>query len=65
MAGFATLLGIAAEIPPTTTEDIKSPLSLASSVRRRGRATGLTTARFSHEVVVRCKRRLRATAKVG
>lgn len=65
MAGFATLLGIAAEISPTTTEDIKSPLAPASSVRRRGRATGLTTARFSHEVVVSRKRRLRAATKVG
>lgn len=61
MAGFATLLGIASEIPSTTTEDIKSPLAPAASVRRRGRATGLTTARFSHEVVEVSRRGRRAT----
>ncbi len=64
MAGFATLLGITTEIAPTTTDEIKSPLSPSGGSRRRGRATGLTTARFSHEIVVRPRRRT-ATAQAS
>jgi transposase-like protein len=45
MAGFATLLGLGAALPPTTGEDIRAPLSPGSTVRRRGRATGLTSTR--------------------
>jgi len=56
MAGFATLLGITTEIPPTTTDEIKAPLSSKGATRRRGRATGLTTSRFSVTVVERSRR---------
>ena len=50
MAGFATLLGLTADLPPTTTEEILSPLLPGETSRRRGRSTGLTTRRFSHEI---------------
>lgn len=50
MAGFATLLGLGAALPPTTTDEILSPLSAGATSRRRGRSTGLTTARFSVQV---------------
>ena len=46
MAGFATLLGLGAVQPPTTGEDILSPRTPERTVRRRGRATGLTSVRF-------------------
>lgn len=46
MAGFATLLGLGASQPPTTGEDILSPRTPERTVRRRGRATGLTSVRF-------------------
>jgi hypothetical protein len=50
MAGFATLLGLGAALPPTTTDEILAPLSAGTTSRRRGRSTGLTTARFSVQV---------------
>jgi hypothetical protein len=46
MAGFATLLGLGAVRPPTTGNEILSPLTPARTARRRGRATGLTSVRF-------------------
>jgi transposase-like protein len=64
MAVFATLLGITTEIAPTTTDEIKSPLSPSGGTRRGGRATGLTTSRFSHEIVVHPRRR-KGTAQAG
>ena len=45
MAGFATLLGIGTAVGPTTGDEIRSPLTAGSATRRRGRATGLTSAR--------------------
>ncbi len=45
MAGFATLLGIGTAVGPTTGDEIRSPLAAGSATRRRGRATGLTSAR--------------------
>ena len=50
MAGFATLLGLTAVLPPTTTDEILSPLAPDETSRRRGRSTGLTTRRFSHQI---------------
>ena len=50
MAGFATLLGLSAVLPPTTTDEILSPLAPDETSRRRGRSTGLTTRRFSHAI---------------
>jgi len=46
MAGFATLLGLGTTQPPTTIEEIRSPLVEGTTKRRRGRATGLTSTRF-------------------
>lgn len=46
MAGFATLLGLGAVQAPTTGDQILSPLTPERIVRRRGRATGLTSVRF-------------------
>jgi hypothetical protein len=46
MAGFATLLGLGASQPPTTIEQIRSPLVEGTTTRRRGRATGQTSTRF-------------------
>ena len=53
MAGFATLLGLGTVSPPTPIERILSPLSDGASSRRRGRATGLSSARFSIQVIER------------
>jgi len=50
MAGFATLLGLGAALPPTTGDEILAPLLAGATSRRRGRSTGLTTGRFSIEV---------------
>jgi uncharacterized protein YchJ/transposase-like protein len=50
MAGFATLLGLGAALPPTTTDQILSPLAAGAPSRRKGRSTGLTTARFSIQI---------------
>ena len=46
MAGFATLLGLEVVQPPTTGDQILSPLTPDRVVRRRGRANGLTAVRF-------------------
>lgn len=52
MAGFATLLGLGAALPPTTGDDIRGPLLPGLGARRRGRATGLTSAkRLTVEVI--------------
>ncbi|MGC8635232.1 MAG: IS1595 family transposase [Candidatus Limnocylindrales bacterium] len=50
MAGFATLLGLGAARSPTTVADILGPVAEGAK-RRRGRATRLTSARFSVTVV--------------
>lgn len=50
MAGFATLLGLGTILAPTPVERILSPLSPGTAQRRRGRSTGLTTARFSIQI---------------
>lgn len=50
MAGFATLLGLTTDLPPTTTDEILSPLSPGEPSRRRGRSTGFTSRRFSHQI---------------
>lgn len=61
MAGFATLLGLGTALGPTTGDQIRSPLAPGATARRRGRATGLTTGRFSIEIIERPYRRTRAT----
>ena len=53
MAGFATLLGLGTTSPPTPIEQILSPLADGATGRRRGRSTGLTSGRFSIEVIER------------
>jgi ISXO2-like transposase domain len=53
MAGFATLLGLGATSPPTPIEQILSPLADGATGRRPGRATGLTSGRFSIEIIER------------
>ena len=54
MAGFATLLGLGMFQSPTTAEEIRAPLSPHAAKRRRGRSTGLTTARrLTVEVIER------------
>jgi hypothetical protein len=45
MAGFAKLLGLGLSQSPTTADTIRAPLSPHKAKRRRGRSTGLTTAR--------------------
>lgn len=50
MAGFATLLGLTTALPPTTGAEIHAPLAPDQAARRRGRTTGLTTRRFSHQI---------------
>ncbi len=50
MAGFATLLRLGSELPPTPLVEISSPLLAGATARRRGRSTGLTSARFSHQI---------------
>jgi len=50
MAGFATLLGLTAILPPTIAEEILGPLSSGQTSRGRGRSTGLTPRRFSHRI---------------
>jgi len=50
MAGFATLLGLGTILAPTPVARILSPLSPGTTTRRRGRSTGLTTARFSVQI---------------
>lgn len=50
MAGFASLLGLGAVLPPTTTQEILAPLVAPEASRRRGRATGLTSGRLSVEI---------------
>ena len=51
-AGFATLLGLGAGLAPTTMADLRGSVAEGEK-RRRGRATRLTSARFSVEVVRR------------
>ncbi len=67
MAGFATLLGLGTTLGPTTSDQFRSPLAPGATTRRRGRATGLTSGRFSLEIIERPPRRRRrgsrATAK--
>ena len=53
MAGFATLLGLGATSPPTPIEQILSPLADSAAGRRPGRSTGLTSGRFSIEIIER------------
>jgi hypothetical protein len=54
MAGFATLLGLGMFQSPTTADEIRAPLSPHAAKRRRGRSTGLTTARrLTVEVIQR------------
>lgn len=48
MAGFATLLRLGAHLPATPLAEIGSPFLPGTTVRRRGRSAGLTSARFSH-----------------
>ncbi len=50
MAGFATLLGLGTILAPTPVARILSPLSPSATRRRRGRSTGLTTARCSVQI---------------
>jgi transposase-like protein len=50
MAGFATLLRLGSERPPTPRAEISPPLQPGATLRRRGRSTGLTSARFSHQI---------------
>lgn len=50
MAGFATLLRLGSELPPTPLAEIASPLQSGATSHRRGRSTGLTSARFSHQI---------------
>ena len=45
MAGFARLLALGTSQSPTTAGEIRAPLSPHAAKRRRGRSTGLTTAR--------------------
>ena len=45
MAGFARLLALGTSQSPTTSGEIRAPLSPHATKRRRGRSTGLTTAR--------------------
>jgi len=52
MAGFATLLGLGVALSPTTVADTLGPAAEGGK-RRRGRATRLTSARFSVEVARR------------
>lgn len=52
MAGFASLLGLGAALPATRVADILGPVA-EGQPRRRGRATRLTSARLSIEVVRR------------
>jgi transposase-like protein len=53
MAGFATLLGLGATSPPTPIEQILSPLADGATGRRRGRSTGLSSGRFTIEIIER------------
>ncbi len=53
MAGFATLLGLGTTSPPTPIEQILSPLADGATGRRQGRSTGLTSGRFSIEIIER------------
>ena len=53
MAGFATLLGLGTTSPPTPIEQILSPLADGATGRRPGRSTGLTSGRFSIEIIER------------
>jgi hypothetical protein len=53
MAGFATLLALGTTSPPTPIEQILSPLSGGATSRRRDRSTGLTSARFTIEIIER------------
>ena len=52
MAGFATLLGLSTALPPTTTEEILSPLRPGETSRGRGRTTRLTSGRLSLQIGV-------------
>ncbi len=52
MAGLATLLGLGAALPPMTVADILGP-AVEGGQRRHGRATRLTSAPFSVQVVHR------------
>lgn len=53
MAGFATLLGLGTTSPPTPIEQILAPLADGATGRRPGRSTGLTSGRFSVEIIER------------
>lgn len=50
MAGFATLLRLGSGMAPTLRTEITVPLPPGTSSRRRGRSTGLTMRRFSHDI---------------
>jgi transposase-like protein len=50
MAGFATLLRLGSELPPTPRALISPSLQPGATARHRGRSTGLTSARFSHQI---------------
>lgn len=50
MARFATLLRLGADLPHTPPAEISSTLPAGATARRPGRSTGLTSARFSHQV---------------
>jgi hypothetical protein len=50
MAGFATLLGLGAALPPTPAAVILAPLGAGATTRVRGRSTGLTSTRFSVQI---------------
>ncbi len=54
MAGFARLLALGTSQSPTTSGEIRAPLAPHAAKRRRGRSTGLTTARrLTVEVIER------------
>jgi transposase-like protein len=54
MAGFARLLALGTSQSPTTAGEIRAPLPPHAAKRRRGRSTGLTTARrLTGEVIER------------
>ncbi len=53
MAGFATLLGLGATASPTPIKQILAPLADGATRRRPGRSTGVTSTRFSIEIIER------------
>jgi len=52
MAGFARLLGLGTSQSPTTSDEIRAPLTPHAAKRRRGRSTGLTATRWQAIEVV-------------